>query len=602
VARFSGSAQPALDIEVGLSREIHTLIDLIRWRAQKTPDKVAASFLLDENEEIVLTYQGIDQKARAIASLLQDFHCRNERALLVFPPGLDFITAFFGCLYSQTVAAPTYPPHPARLNRSLPRLQGIAKDSQPIVALTTSDILANLDELLAHSPELEAMHWLATDKIPLDLAAEWKEPEISSETLAFLQYTSGSTAQPKGVMVSHGNLLHNSSLIQDFFETNEDSRGVFWLPSYHDMGLVGGILQTFYCGGNVTLMSPLTFLQHPFRWLQAISRKSATVSGGPNFAYDLCVRKVTEDQKKTIDLSCWRLAFNGAEPIRHDTLKRFADAFAGCGFREEAFYPCYGLAEGTLIVSGAKLSTPPLCKAFDESSLEQHIAHEVDSSDPDSRILVSCGNIPQDQEVQIVDPDTLMALPPGRIGEIWVMGPSVAKGYWNHLEETERTFQAHIAPAGEGPFLRTGDLGFFLDGELFVTGRLKDLIIIEGRNHYPQDIEITVEAAHPAIRPAGTAVFTTEMGGHDKLTVVAEVEPKFLRGLSRSNGTNGTHKSEIDEKEVIRAIRRAVAEHHDIQVHAVALLKPGKLPKTSSGKVQRHASAAGFLAGTLDRI
>ncbi len=438
--------------------------------------------------------------------------------------------------------------------------------------------------------------------VPLDLAAEWKEPEISSETLAFLQYTSGSTAQPKGVMVSHGNLLHNSSLIQDFFETNEDSRGVFWLPSYHDMGLVGGILQTFYCGGNVTLMSPLTFLQHPFRWLQAISRKSATVSGGPNFAYDLCVRKVTEDQKKTIDLSCWRLAFNGAEPIRHDTLKRFADAFAGCGFREEAFYPCYGLAEGTLIVSGAKLSTPPLCKAFDESSLEQHIAHEVDSSDPDSRILVSCGNIPQDQEVQIVDPDTLMALPPGRIGEIWVMGPSVAKGYWNHLEETERTFQAHIAPAGEGPFLRTGDLGFFLDGELFVTGRLKDLIIIEGRNHYPQDIEITVEAAHPAIRPAGTAVFTTEMGGHDKLTVVAEVEPKFLRGLSRSNGTNGTHKSEIDEKEVIRAIRRAVAEHHDIQVHAVALLKPGKLPKTSSGKVQRHASAAGFLAGTLDRI
>lgn len=351
MARFSGSAQPALDIEVGLSREIHTLIDLIRWRAQKTPDKVAASFLLDENEEIVLTYQGIDQKARAIASLLQDFHCRNERALLVFPPGLDFITAFFGCLYSQTVAAPTYPPHPARLNRSLPRLQGIAKDSQPIVALTTSDILANLDELLAHSPELEAMHWLATDKIPLDLAAEWKEPEISSETLAFLQYTSGSTAQPKGVMVSHGNLLHNSSLIQDFFETNEDSRGVFWLPSYHDMGLVGGILQTFYCGGNVTLMSPLTFLQHPFRWLQAISRKSATVSGGPNFAYDLCVRKVTEDQKKTIDLSCWRLAFNGAEPIRHDTLKRFADAFAGCGFREEAFYPCYGLAEGTLIVS-----------------------------------------------------------------------------------------------------------------------------------------------------------------------------------------------------------------------------------------------------------
>lgn len=602
MARFSGSAQPVFDIDTDLSHEIRTLIDLIRWRAGKNPDKVAASFLLDENEEAILTYHGIDQKARAIASMLQDLRSQNERALLVFPPGLDFITAFFGCLYSQTVAAPTYPPHPARLNRSLPRLLAIAKDSQPIVALTTSDILANLDELLAHSPELEAMHWLATDKIPLDLAAEWKEPGITGDTLAFLQYTSGSTAQPKGVMVSHGNLLHNSSLIQGLFETNEESRGVFWLPSYHDMGLVGGILQTFYCGGNVTLMSPLTFLQHPFRWLQAMSRKRATISGGPNFAYDLCVRKVTDEQKKTLDLSCWNLAFNGAEPIRHDTLERFADAFACCGFHKDAFYPCYGLAEGTLIVSGAKVGEPPLYKAFDESSLEQHIAQEVDSSQPNSRTLVSCGSVPEHQEVRIVDPDTLQALPPGRIGEIWVMGPSVAKGYWNNQEESERIFLAHIAGSEEGPYLRTGDLGFFLDEELFVTGRLKDLIILEGRNHYPQDIEITVEAAHPAIRPAGTAVFTTEMGGHDKLTVVAEVEARFLRSLSRSNGTNGTHKPEIDEKEVIRAIRRAVAEHHDIQVHAIALLKPGKLPKTSSGKVQRHASRAGFIAGTLDRI
>ncbi len=605
MARLSGSAQPLYDAFVDSPQQAATLVELLRSRALKHPDKVAASFLHDENLEVVLTYGGLDCKARAIAAVLQNLRIRGERALLVFPPGLEFIAAFFGCLYADVVAVPTYPPHPARLNRTLPRMQAIANDAQPIVALTTNEILSRVDELFAHSPDLELMRWIATDDLPESLALEWDETGSSPDSLAFLQYTSGSTASPKGVMVTHGNILHNSVLIQGFFETNEDSCGVFWLPSYHDMGLVGGILQALYCGGNATLMSPLTFLQHPFRWLQAISRKQAAISGGPNFAYDLCVRKVIEEQKATIDLSCWSLAFNGAEPIRYDTLERFANAFASCGFRREAFYPCYGLAEGTLIVSGSKRGLPPRVHCFDESSLEQHLAVEVPQGQEDSRSLVGCGYVPADQEVAIVDPDTGDELPQGHIGEIWVSGPSVAQGYWDQPEETIRTFGARINGRDDGPYLRTGDLGFILNGELFVTGRLKDLIILEGRNHYPQDIEITVENAHSAIRPSCCAVFVAETGGSERLTVVAEVEPRYTRGLSKANGKppssngNGTH---FDEKEIVRAIRRAVAEHHDIQVHSIALLKAGKLPKTSSGKIQRHACRAGFLAGTLDRV
>jgi acyl-CoA synthetase (AMP-forming)/AMP-acid ligase II len=617
VAGISGSLQHAFNECVESPEQVTTLVDLLRWRAARHPDKTAAGFLNDESTESVLTYRELDHQARTIASFLMELEAQGERTLLVFPPGLEFITAFFGCLYAGVIAVPTYPPHPARLNRTLPRMQAIAHDSQPTIALTTSSILSKIDELFAHSPDLEKMRWFASDEFPPDLAEDWNPPLLSSEDLAFLQYTSGSTASPKGVMISHGNILHNSTLIQKFFETNEESRGVFWLPSYHDMGLVGGILQTLYCGGCATLMSPLSFLQHPYRWLQTITQKRASTSGGPNFAYDLCVRKITNEQKETLDLSCWTLAFNGAEPIRYDTLERFAAAFEGCGFNRNAFYPCYGLAEGTLLVSGGKRGQAPVIQSFNESALEQHEAIETTLDLYESRKLVGCGRISPDQEVAIVDPETLNRLPAGRIGEIWVSGPSIALGYWNHPDETEQIFHAQIPALGEGcgeapkraphkgPFLRTGDLGFLWKGELYVTGRLKDLIILEGRNHYPQDIEMTVEKAHPALRPSASAVFLADIAGADKLTVVAEVEPRYMRELTKSNGeknasNNGNGK--VDEKEITRAIRRAVAEHHDIQVSSVTLLKTGRIPKTSSGKIQRHACKAGFIAGTLDRI
>jgi acyl-CoA synthetase (AMP-forming)/AMP-acid ligase II len=577
----------------------------LRWRSSLHPNKRAAVFLPDgEHEGPHITYASLDRRARAIGTVLQRQQAQGENVLLLFPPGLDFITAFFGCLYAGAVSIPAYPPHPARLSRDLPRILSIARDATPYTVLTTSDLLDCSEDLFEAAPELRSMAWLATDTLPEQMAEEWVDPVVGSQTLAFLQYTSGSTASPKGVMVSHGNLLHNSWLIHRFFETSEQSRGVFWLPFYHDMGLVGGILQTIYCGGSATLMSPLTFLQHPHRWLQAISRTRATISGGPNFAYDLCARKVTSEQRASLDLSCWELAFNGAEPVRAETLDKFAQAFASCGFRRQAFYPCYGLAEATLIAAGGKKSIAPDIRGFDEVSLKDNVAVSASSKTENVRSLVGCGQSASEQAVVIADPETGQPQPSGVIGEIWIAGPSVAQGYWNRPEETARCFQACLAGTEEGPYLRTGDLGFILDGELFVTGRLKDLIILEGRNHYPQDIEHTVEQAHPSLRPGCSAAFLAEVGGKERLVVSAEVEPRFLKILSKENGHSrppGGNGPMVDAKEVNAAIRRAVAEQHDVTVHVVSLLKPGRIPKTSSGKIRRHACRARFLAGTLEQ-
>ncbi len=563
-----------------------TLIELLRSRAALQPNKLAYIFLLDGDvEEAHLTYEGLDQRARAIGALLQRNGATGERVLLLYPPGLDYIAAFFGCLYAGAVGVPAYPPNPARLERMLPRLQAIVSDARPAVALTTAPILAVADLLAAKAPEFAAVQWHATDNLAEDLAADWRAPRIDGATLAFLQYTSGSTATPKGVMLTHGNLLHNSSLIQQGFATTSESRGVFWLPFYHDMGLIGGLIQPIYCSGTSILLSPVNFLQRPLRWLQAISRFQATISGGPNFAYDLCARKITPEQRAQLDLSSWQVAFNGAEPIRVDTLNRFAEAFSACGFRREAFYPCYGLAEATLIVSGVVPEAAPLVRAFDTAALERSQAVER-ADDVDARTLVGSGQ--PLQTVVIVHPETAIACAPGQVGEIWVASPSIAQGYWNQAAESERSFGARLAGKYEaGPFLRTGDLGFLHAGELFVTGRIKDLIIIRGRNHYPQDIELTVERSHPALRSGSGAAVAVDVGGEERLVIVQEVE--------RQRRT-------VDIETVAGAIRQAVAQQHDLHVYAIALLRPGSIPKTSSGKIQRHACRTGFLNGTLETI
>ncbi|MBV9790690.1 MAG: AMP-binding protein, partial [Chloroflexi bacterium] len=565
-----------------LPGDISNLIDLLRWRAARQPDQTAFTFLVDgEHEALELTYGELDRRARAIAARLQHEGAAAQRAILLYPPGLEYIAAFFGCLYAGTIAVPAYPP---RFNRNATRLQAIVADAQATIALTTAKTFTSAQQQFEKLPDLAALRWHSIDA---EVSGEdaWREPARNAETLAFLQYTSGSTGTPKGVMLSHGNLLYNLSLIYESFEINAESVAVSWLPPYHDMGLIAGIMLPIYANMPTTLMSPAAFLQRPLRWLEAISRVRATHSGGPNFAYELCVERSTPEQRANLDLSSWTLGLNGAEPIRRETLDRFSEAFAPVGFRREVFYPAYGLAEASLIVAGGARAALPIVGAFDSQALENN--RVVAGSDATARVLVGCGTQLRGQEFRIVDPETSRECQPDQIGEIWVRGPSVAQGYWNRPEATEQTFHAYIAETGDGPFLRTGDLGFLNNGELFVTGRLKDLIIIRGRNHYPQDIEQTVARSHPALRLDYGAAFAVEIDGVEQLVVVQEIDRQ---------------QRHADLDAVISAIRRDVAEQHDLQVYSIALLKHGSIPKTSSGKIQRHTCRSGLRDGTLDLV
>ena len=557
---------------------------MLRHRARHQPNDIAYTLLLDgEYEQLDLTYAELDRQARAIGAWLETHDLVGQRALLLYPAGAEFIAAFFGCLYAGVVAVPVYPP---RRNRSLNRIQAIADDAGARVALTTDQVLQRVEPLIDETPHLKALTWLATSHLDQALTEQWTVPDVQGDTLAFLQYTSGSTGTPKGVMLTHTNLIHNSALIGHAFEHGRSHSGVFWLPSYHDMGLIGGILQPMYVGRPNVLMSPMSFLQKPYRWLSAISRFRGTTSGGPNFAYDLCVEKITPEQRATLDLSSWRVAFNGAEPVRADTIDKFCAAFEPCGFRREAFYPCFGLAEATLIVSGGYVTRPPVVHSFDAEALLAGKAVEIATDDAAARRLVGCGQDLPDQKIVIADPETLTAWPPGAVGEIWVRGPSVAQGYWNQPEATARTFQARLRESDEGPFLRTGDLGFMLDGELYVTGRIKDLIIVHGVNHYPQDIELTVQRSHERLRRDCGAAFAVEAAGKQELVIVQELE---------------RHRN-ADYAGIFEVIRREVATEHDLHPHAIVLLKAGSIPKTSSGKIQRHACRQAFLDGTLEVV
>jgi amino acid adenylation domain-containing protein len=561
-----------------------TFVELLRLRSSTQPDRDAFTFLLNgETQQATLTYQELDRRSRRIAAQLQANGLSGERALLLYPAGLDFLIAFFGCLYAGVVAVTAYPP---RNERNTPRIKAISTDAQATIALTTTEILPKVRSLLTEKTDLESLQWLATDNLAEGIEDTWQEPFIHQDTLAFLQYTSGSTGTPKGVMISHGNLLHNAATTYQFMEHSAESKFISWLPTYHDMGLIGGILQPLYGGFPCILMPPTSFLQSPYRWLQAISHYQGTTSGAPNFAYELCTQKITPEQKETLDLSSWSVAFNGAEPVRYETLERFAEAFAECGFRKEAFYPCYGMAETTLMVSGVQKATAPMVKTVQKSALESNRIVESTTKQEDIYHLVSCGRVIPDQKVVVANLDTLSSCQPGEVGEIWISGPSVGKGYWNRPQETEETFHAYLSDTGEGPFLRTGDLGFLQDGELFITGRAKDLIIIRGRNLYPQDIELTAERSHPSLRSGANAAFTVEVNNEERLVVVQELEFRAKPNL----------------EEVASAIRQAVTQEHEVQVYAVVLIKPGSIPKTSSGKIQRRATQARFENGELNIV
>ncbi|ARA93389.1 hypothetical protein AWN76_009625 [Rhodothermaceae bacterium RA] len=570
------------------SPRFSTLIDLLRHRAHHEPDRLAYTFLPDGevgagDTAVSLTYGELDRQARAIAARLQAVEAAGERALLLYPSGLEYIAAFFGCLYAGVTAVPAYPP---RKNRSLDRIDGIVSDARASLVLTTTPILSMIERHLAEHPDLGVAHEIPTDTLPLDHADDWVPPAVDADTLAFLQYTSGSTGSPKGVMVSHGNLLHNEAVMQRAFQTHAGSRVASWLPLYHDMGLIGMMLQPLYAGFPCVFTAPVAFLQKPIRWLRMIAEYRATISGGPDFAYDLCARKITPDQCEGLDLSSWEVAFNGSEPVRAETIERFTEAFAPYGFRREAFVPCYGLAEATLFVTGIPKDEPPRIEQVDADALARH--EVVYGAAPAMRSLVSSGRLWDGVEVRIVNPDTRTLCAPGEVGEIWVSGGSVTRGYWQRPDETAETFEATLSGANGSPALRTGDLGFIQDGNLFVTGRLKDLIIIRGRNHYPQDIEATVARAHPALRPGAGAAFAITVDGEEHLAVVQEVRRSALRNL--------------DVEAVIGAIRRAVSEEHELHAHTVVLLKTGSLPKTTSGKIQRRACHAALLAGTLHEV
>jgi amino acid adenylation domain-containing protein len=576
-------------------------------RAERQGDAVGYDFLANgEREGESWTYGELDARARAFAYALDRRGGRGERALLLFPPGLEFVAALFGCLYAGVVAVPAYPP---RAGRDDARLEAIARDcgakfvlapsrpaptgSRPPAApglsagngspappwLSADSGLPAAPESAAAGGLLASLEWVCAEELS---GGQSGPVEAGPGEVAILQYTSGSTGAPKGVRLTHANLAANLDAIAQRFEHGPESRGVIWLPPYHDMGLIGGVLQPIYVGFPVTLMSPLAFLQKPLRWLSAIARTRATTSGGPNFAYERCVSAIPAEQRAGLELSSWRVAFTGAEPVRAETLDRFAEAFAPCGFRREAFYPCYGLAEATLLVAGGVASAPPRVRVFGAAALEAGRAIE-DANGRGTRALVGNGGAAAGTRVAIVDPETGLACAAGAVGEVWVAGPGVADGYWGQPARTAATFGARLEGSSEA-FLRTGDLGFEHEGELYVTGRRDDLIIVRGRNLHPHDVEQAAERAHPLLRFGGGAAFAFEGGAG--VWLVHEVE-------RRATGSVG---------EIIDAVRRTVATACDLALEAVVLIKAGSLPRTTSGKVQRSACRRALREGRLEVV
>jgi acyl-CoA synthetase (AMP-forming)/AMP-acid ligase II/acyl carrier protein len=555
-----------------------TFVEVVRARASGQGDDVALRFLRTgepDGPADVATYGQLDERARGVAAELQRLGAAGARVLLLYPHELEYVHAFLGCLYAGAVAVPAYPPDPARLERTLPRLRSIVDDAGAAFVLTTGAIGA----LASRVPGLDSVRWIATDELEATLAARWRPPAIDGGSLAFLQYTSGSVSEPRGVMIAHASLLDNQRRMQRVFGTGSGSVGVSWLPLYHDMGLIGAVLHPLWAGFPCTLLSPLHFLARPLRWLRAISELRATISGGPNFAYDLCARKAQPRELERLGLDSWEVAFCGAEPIRASTARAFMETFAPCGLRPGAFLPCYGLAEATLLVSGARKGEGPVVRAWDVGALGRG---RLVPAATDGRELVSSGRA-AGEEVVIVDAQAARRAGAGEIGEVWVRGASVARGYWGRADASRETFAARVA--SEGPFLRTGDLGCVVDGELFITGRAKDLILVRGRNHYPQDLELSVERCHPAVRPGCVAAFSVDVDGEERLVVVAELDDACAPSTRPA---------------VLDAVRAAVTAQHDVSVHAVELLRARSIPKTSSGKLRRRACRQGFVEGSLD--
>ncbi|MQY17126.1 fatty acyl-AMP ligase [Nocardia macrotermitis] len=562
-----------------MSTDIELLPEILTRRAGAEPDRTAYVFLNENGTESdVLSYRDLHRRALAVAAELGARCVPGDRALLIFPQCPEFLVAYFGCLYAGVVAVPLNPPRPTGIPAAT---RSIVQDCRPAAVLTLG---AGVD-LLCALPEqwCPAEHWIGVDLLPpVDTATV---VAAQPDSIAFLQYTSGSTAAPKGVMVSHGNLIANEEMIRTSFGHDRDSTLVGWAPFFHDQGLIGNALQPLYVGAQGVQMAPTTFIRRPLLWLSAISRYRGHTSGGPNFAFDACVARLAAgaEPEPGLDLSCWQVAFNGAEPIRADTLERFAEAFAPYGFRARGLYPCYGLAEATLLAAGSVKGRGALTLEVDPDALAQR---RYAPAGERSRTLIASGRAPRGETLRIVDPETGRVCPPDRVGEIWLSGGHVAQGYWEREAATAKTFHARCADEPGLDFLRTGDLGLLLDDELYVVGRLEDVVIIRGRNIYPQDIELTVQAAHPALRPGACAAFAVPGGEAERLVVVQEVLREYL--------------DVADPADVLGAIRAAVVREHSLSLGDLVLTLPSRLPKTSSGKIMRAAARRNYLAAEFE--
>ena len=558
-----------------------TLTSMLRALAETDPDGRAYTCLAGGNRELHMTYGELDRRARATACRLWRLGVGRARGtagqrsrfgaeptvLVTLPTGLDFLSIFFGCLYAGAVAVPTRYPHP---KRPLVHVEGIAADSAAPVGFTSREMQAFLAE------RLDATRWLVADDVELSWANDWEDPDSSPSDVAYLQYTSGSTSAPKGVLISHKNVLSNCEDLSCQWEIGPADRILSWVPHFHDMGLVFGLLTPLYVGCHGVFMPPMAFAQRPLTWLEAISRYRVTHSAAPNFAYQLSSR-IPDSQLAGLDLSCWRMAANGAEPVRADTVERFIRRYEAYGFSPGAMCPGYGLAENTLMATTSRPGSLPVIRSVDAAGLREGRFEPVFDDGRATRLAAS-GTADGRSRVVIVDPDSHVRCQPGKVGEVWVAGPSVAGGYWQRPDVSAKKFGAHLADTGEGAFLRTGDLGVVHDGNLFVLGRSDDLIIIRGANYAPEDIELAVEECDPALEPDGGAVFAVDLLGEPRLVVAHEVRRQARRDLDRDG--------------VVRSILRAVSEQCELEVSAVVLLGARTLPRTSSGKKQRHACRA----------
>ncbi len=553
------------------------LVELLINRSDRFQNKVLYNFMgsnasLEHCKRV--SFEDLDKKSKTISVGLLDLINSGDRVVILLPPGENYITSLFGCLYAGIIAVPVQIP---RREQQFSKLIHIINDCHAKLLISDTSTLLKIKENLSSHFTLSKPQWFNCDEVGDDNHIFWKYPKINEHDTALIQYSSGTTGTSKGSMITHDNLLHNLDLVYQAFQHNTDSRVVSWLPPYHDMGLIGCILQPLYAGMTSVIMPPITFIKHPFSWLKTISDFRATTSGAPNFAYDLCTQKISDEQKQQLDLSCWEVAFIGAETIRKNTIENFTACFVSTGFQKRAFLPCYGLAEATLFVAGNSKGEGPKYKPTPKSD-EYYLSND----------LVSCGHLNQGQNIRIVNPNTLLPVVKGEIGEIWVNSRSVAKGYWNKADLTNNVFHAHASKLPHLSYLRTGDLGMIENDQLYVVGRIKELITHHGKNLFPQEIEHTITRNHSILEANTCVAFSIDSHQSEQLVIVIEIHKKILDNQN------------IDD--LVASIKRCINEVYDLDVFSIVFTKPRKIPKTSSGKMQRHLCRKIYLDKTLPVI